>query len=164
MKEQNGFYTLKGYQKNDSADMTSAMEDYLEMICRILQQGETVKVGELSQRLHVKPSSVTKMVQQLTSCGYLHSEKYGLIYLTQKGSKVGKYLLYRHDVLFRFLCILNHSQDELEEAEKIEHFLTPATIHRLDELTKELEITRGKTSAELSQKGQMNSIEKRPPP
>lgn len=164
MKEQNGFYTLKGYQKNDSADMTSAMEDYLEMICRILQQGEAVKVGELSQRLHVKPSSVTKMVQQLTNCGYLRSEKYGLICLTQKGSKVGKYLLYRHDVLFRFLCILNHSQDELEEAEKIEHFLTPATIHRLDELTKELEITRGKASAELSQEEQTTPIEKRPPP
>ena len=36
MQEKDGFYTLKGYQANGAGELTSAMEDYLEMICRLL--------------------------------------------------------------------------------------------------------------------------------
>ena len=59
------FYTLKGYQINEAGELTTAMEDYLEMICRIAEGEGGVRVGTLSQKLHVKPSSATKMLQQL---------------------------------------------------------------------------------------------------
>lgn len=70
MQEKDGFYTLKGYQTNETAELTTAMEDYLEMICRLLQDRESVRVGDLSRMLHVKPSSVTKMIQHLCLSGY----------------------------------------------------------------------------------------------
>lgn len=135
MEEKDGFYTLKGYQINEEPDMTTAMEDYLEMICRISGGDNPVRVGGLSELLHVKPSSVTKMIQRLSQSGYILSEKYGYIYLTEKGKKTGGYLLYRHDVLHRFLCMLNHSENELEQVEKIEHFLNKETVENLDLLT-----------------------------
>lgn len=65
------------------------------MICRLLQDRESVRVGDLSHMLHVKPSSVTKMIQHLSLSGYLRAEKYGEIYLTDKGRSAGGYLLYR---------------------------------------------------------------------
>ncbi len=133
------FYTLKGYQVNTQTELTPAMEDYLEMICRLLQQSRVVRIGELAQRLHVKPSSATKMIQQLKLAGYVDSEKYGYIMLTRKGHEEGEYLLYRHRVLQRFLCVLNGSKDELEQVEKIEHFINRATIKNLDALTERLE-------------------------
>lgn len=52
---------------------------------------------------------------------------------------MGNYLLYRHDVIHRFLCLLNHSEDELEQAEKIEHFLTCETVKNLDLLSQKIQ-------------------------
>jgi len=139
MSGKDEFYTMKGYQRNmEEAEMTSAMEDYLEMIARLYRHSRCVRVGDLSRMLHVKPSSVTKMVRQLGRAGYIEAEKYGDISLTDKGRDAGGYLLYRHDVIRRFLCTLNHTDDELEQAEKIEHFLNRVTVEHLDLLTKRL--------------------------
>lgn len=135
MNQDDGFYTMKGYERNGEPEMSSAMEDYLEMITRLYQEQDVVRVTDLSRMLHVKPSSVTKMVQQLKVSGYIHCQKYGDIFLTEKGREAGRYLLFRHDVLHRFLCALNHSEDELEQVEKIEHFLNRDTIENLEHLT-----------------------------
>lgn len=69
----------------------------------------------------------------------MQSKKYGVIYLTEKGVSVGDYLLYRHDVLQKFLCTVNHSNSELEQVEKIEHFLNERTIKNLELLTIQLQ-------------------------
>ncbi len=129
------FYTLKGYARNADGELTSAMEDYLEMIARLMQQREQVRVSELSKMLHVKASSVTKMIQQLGQAGLVLYKKYENIDLTDKGRELGEYLLYRHEVIHRFLCVLNHSGNELEQVEKIEHFLDLPTVRNLELLT-----------------------------
>ncbi|NCC16113.1 MAG: metal-dependent transcriptional regulator [Clostridia bacterium] len=128
------FYTLKGYQMKEAIELTTAMEDYLEMASRILEKNETVRVSDLSKMLNVKPPSATKMMQQLKDLGYVNSEKYGQISLTAHGRAEGAYLLYRHDVLHKFLCMINHSENELEQVEKIEHFLNRETIENLNRL------------------------------
>lgn len=126
---------MKGYQINEAAELTPAMEDYLEMICRLMEDCSVVRLGELAEGLHVKPSSASKMIRLLSETGYINAEKYGYILLTEKGRQAGNYLLYRHDVLQRFLCILNHSESELEQVEKIEHFFDKRTVENLDKLT-----------------------------
>ncbi|HKM34545.1 MAG TPA: iron dependent repressor, metal binding and dimerization domain protein [Lachnospiraceae bacterium] len=129
---------MKGYALQTNMEITSAMEDYLEMIARINKGGADVRVSDLSRQLHVKAPSVTKMVQQLARTGLVYAEKYGDIILTENGSKLGNYLLYRHDVLQTFLCLLNHSENELEQVEKIEHFLDERTIKNLELLNQYL--------------------------
>jgi Mn-dependent DtxR family transcriptional regulator len=142
MNYADGFYTMKGYtlQEDGKLDgkLSSAMEDYLEMIARIHQQGETVTITSLSKLLHVKASSATKMVQQLAQSGFVNAEKYGDIFLTDIGYEVGDYLLYRHDVLHNFLCLLNNTNNELEQAEKIEHFLDERTVKNMELLNQQL--------------------------
>ena len=135
MKDNEAFYTLKGYQIQEGGELTTAMEDYLEMICRLAEEEAQVRVGDLSKRLHVKPASVTKMLRQLDRTGYIRAEKYGMVHLTEKGREAGHYLLYRHGVIEGFLCALNRSPDQLEQAEKIEHFLDRETVANLDALT-----------------------------
>lgn len=125
------FYTLKGYQLIDNAKITSSMEDYLEMICRMRKTQEFVRISELASNLHVKPSSASKMVNNLKSLGLVKFEKYGYIVPTEKGQKVGEYFLYRHDVINEFLCILNNSDNELEQVEKIEHFINKKTVDNM---------------------------------
>lgn len=138
MNDEAGFYTMKGYLLQGHDPLSNAMEDYLEMIARLSREGIDIRVNEMAKRLHVKASSVTKMMQQLTQDGYLRAEKYGVINLTEKGFSTGEYLLYRHDVLQKFLCAVNRTSSELEQVEKIEHFLDERTIKNIELLTQRL--------------------------
>lgn len=137
--EPEGFYTMKGYTLLSEGGLTSAMEDYLEMIARLNRSSAEVRVVDLSSHLHVRASSSTKMIQQLVRADLVRAQKYGNIELTEKGTSLGEYLLYRHDVLHRFLCLLNGSKNELEQVEKIEHFINENTIKNLELLCKQLQ-------------------------
>ena len=125
------FYTLKGYTLMENNAITTSMEDYLEMIYRIHLKGDVVRVGVLAENLNVKPSSASKMVANLVNQGLVCSEKYGYIKLTADGEKMGEYFMFRHDTLNRFLCYINKSQEELEQVEKIEHFINPDTVNNI---------------------------------
>jgi len=137
MLESNQFYTLKGYALLENNAITSSMEDYLEMIYRIHSSGEAVRIGALAQSLNVKPSSASKMVGNLKKQGLVLFEKYGYIKLTNTGSELGKYLVFRHDTLHHFLCYINQSQNELEQVEKIEHFINVETVRNIKRLLDE---------------------------
>ena len=135
MSDLSNFHTLKGYQIQNSVSMTPSMEDYLEMICRMQRENKPVRINELAQLLNVKPSSASKMVQNLKKLHYVDFEKYGYILPTKQGLELGNYMLERHDILHSFLCTLNQSDNELEQVEKIEHFLNKETIEHLKSLT-----------------------------
>ena len=138
MAKNNKFYTLKGYALLENNAITTSMEDYLEMIYRIHLSGEAVRVGSLAGRLHVKPSSVTKMVENLKKHGLVTAEKYGYIKLTGAGCALGQYLIFRHETLHRFLCFINQSDNELEQVEKIEHFINVETVNNIKALLERL--------------------------
>lgn len=126
-----GFHTQKGYEKASENELTAAMEDYLEMICRLSGEGGYTRVGPLSRNLHVKPSSASKMVDHLKDMGFVRAEKYGCITLTEEGRRKGRYLLYRHRILNEFLCKINGTAEELEQVERIEHFIDTRTIENI---------------------------------
>ena len=112
------FYTQNGYDRADTGPLTTAMEDYLEMICRLTRTGGYTRISALARELHVQPSSASKMAALLRSGGYLTNERYGCLRLTEKGSQAGAYLLYRHDVLNRLLRRINGSADGCEPASR----------------------------------------------
>jgi len=119
------FHTFKEdmYKK-----VTASMEDYIEMIYRLSKNNGFVRINELADKLHVKPSSVTKMVQKLSELDYIKYQKYGVIILKSNGYKLGKNLLERHITVENLLKILKVSnKDILNETEKIEHTLNDNT-------------------------------------
>ena len=128
------FHTQKGYELAGGSPLTAAMEDYLEMLCRLCSTEGFTRVHLLAERLNVQPSSASKMVDGLKREGLVRAEKYGLLCLTPRGEEVGRYLLYRHGVLHRALCLLNHTDSELEQTERIEHFIDRRTVENLARL------------------------------
>ena len=136
MANNSGFYTLKGYQLNENTKVTSSMEDYLEMIQRMLKKQDIVRINELAEMLNVKPSSASKMVSNLKNLGLVTFERYGYIKTTAEGEEIAEYLLYRHDILNQFLCLVNNSNNETEQVEKIEHFLNEKTIKNIEKYIK----------------------------
>lgn len=127
------FRTSRGYElmaRKDS-QLTSSMEDYLEMIFRLCKEKGYTRIGDIGAALQVQPPSVTSMVQKLAEMKYLMYEKYGVIELTERGKDAGAYLLHRHEVIESFLQIIGVKENLLAETEKIEHNLSHGTIERI---------------------------------
>lgn len=131
------FYTLKGYKLRSNNVITEAMEDYLEMIYRKTTDKKEIKINELSKLLNVKPSSVSKMINRLKELNLVYFEKYKSITLTEEGKNIGKYLLYRHDVLKNFFKYINKEEYHLSQVEKIEHFIDYTSIKNIEKLLNE---------------------------
>lgn len=98
------FRTCRGYRLIDRQHgrMIFAMENYLETICRECRENVYSRVGGLSELLHVKPSSDSKMIFRLGDRGYVEYDRYMIIRLTAAGEKAGKLLLRRHNVIEEF--------------------------------------------------------------
>lgn len=134
--ENNEFHTVRGYQllNQTKSQLTPAMEDYLEMICRNSEADGYVRINELADTLHVKSSSATKMVQKLGALGFLKYKKYGIIMMTDDGRELGKYLLNRHRTVEEFLKALGTRASLLVETELIEHSISSDTVDNMDKL------------------------------
>lgn len=133
MDNSNSYYTLKGYTLLETPEITAAMEDYLEMLCRLEKESQPLRIGNISTLLHVRPSSASKMITNLKERELVAFEKYGSIFLTEKGRLLGEYFLFRHEILHRFFCYINHTENELEQVEKVEHFVDRRTIYHLSD-------------------------------
>lgn len=115
--------------------LTPAMEDYLEMIYRYSLEQEYVRVNQLAEKLNVRASSATRMVQKLGELKLLKYEKYGVITLTEEGKKMGKFLLDRHNTIETFLKNIG-SSNNLLETELIEHNISMDTLRNIELLNR----------------------------
>lgn len=119
---------------------TPSMEDYLERIYLLIEEKGYARVSDIAEALEVHPSSVTKMVQKLDKSNYLVYEKYRGLVLTNKGKKIGKRLVDRHDLLEEFLKIIGVEQENIyNDVEGIEHHLSWDAIDRIGDLVQYFE-------------------------
>ncbi len=137
MIEESGreFHTVRGYEllQKGKDRLTPAMEDYLEMVYRLCMAGPYTRIGRLSEALHVRPSSASKMIMKLWEKGFVEYDKYEIILPTQKGKDAGAYLMHRHQTIERFLHLIG-SRDLLLETELIEHVVGVSTVEQLNTL------------------------------
>ncbi len=138
MTDDREFYTFRGYlMMQDQQQMTPSMEDYLEMIYRSHLREGYVRTSQLAAQLNVQASSVTKTVQKLTKLGLLNYEQYGLIRLTEKGKRIGSFLLKRHILIEKFLKLIGVREPYLlRDTEMIEHHLSLNAFHKIKLLYK----------------------------
>lgn len=123
-------YQIVNYQENK---LTPAMEDYMEMACRLCLENGYTRINKLAELLNVRPSSASKMIAKLSELGYLQYDLYESILLTEKGKETGTYLLYRHNTVEQFLRLIGNNTP-LEETELIEHSLNVSTVLQLHTL------------------------------
>ncbi|WP_407268359.1 transcriptional regulator MntR [Radiobacillus sp. PE A8.2] len=119
---------------------TPSMEDYIEQIYILIDSKGYARVSDIAEALQVHPSSVTKMVQKLDKDEYLNYEKYRGLILTSKGMKIGKRLVYRHELLEQFLALIGVDKDKIyQDVEGIEHHLSWNSIDRIGDLVQYFE-------------------------
>lgn len=123
MKREKEFHTVRGYQllNVENRLLTSSMEDYLEMLYRTCLKDGYARINQLADRLNVRPSSTTKVIQKLRDLGLVDYQKYGIIRLTDEGISVGGFLLMRHRIIEDFLRNIGITDTLLKDTEMIEH-------------------------------------------
>jgi Mn-dependent DtxR family transcriptional regulator len=114
---------------------TPSMEDYIEQIYKLIDEKGYARVSDIAEALSVHPSSVTKMVQKLDKDEYLIYEKYRGLVLTTKGKKIGKRLVFRHELLEQLLKVIGVKEENIyHDVEGIEHHLSWDSIDRIGDL------------------------------
>ncbi|RBW70593.1 transcriptional regulator MntR [Bacillus taeanensis] len=138
---------------------TPSMEDYIERIYLLIEDKGYARVSDIAEALEVHPSSVTKMVQKLDKDKYLVYEKYRGFTLTPKGNKLGKRLVYRHELLEQFLNVIGVDKENIYvDVEGIEHHLSWNAIDRIGDLCQFFEEDKNRIN-ELRQIQQKNESE-----
>lgn len=133
MKINKEFHTVRGYQMLNSEGkiLTSSMEDYLEMIYRICLKEGYARINQLADKLNVRPSSATKVVQKLFILDLVDYQRYGIIQLTKEGKSIGEFLLNRHKIIESFLRNLGMEETLLKDTELIEHDVSLSALQAI---------------------------------
>jgi Mn-dependent DtxR family transcriptional regulator len=141
--------------------LSPSLEDYLEEIYRFTNQDGYVRTTDVANKLNVSLPSVTKAVKKLTDKGYLNYQPYKTIQLTDKGAKLGKFLVTRNRTLQEFVQIIGSDCNKEQEAEAMEHYLSQETVKAITSLVEFLK-QRPQLQQELIEFKQQNE-EDNPP-
>lgn len=116
---------------------TTAAQDYLEAIYELIEEKGYAKVVDIAERLTLKGPSVTRMVQKLSRDGFLKSEKYRGIIMTEKGKVTARDMQRRHQLLREFLELLGVDRKTANmDAEGMEHHVSRKTLRCIDDFVK----------------------------
>jgi len=117
--------------------MTQSLEDYLEMVSFLADDGE-VRVTDIATRLDVSKPSVLTALKTLEDQGLLEHERYGTVSLTKQGVSRAAEIRDRHNLLTAFLgTIVGVSANTAEkDACKMEHLLSEETFRKIKSLVK----------------------------
>jgi len=117
----------------------SRLEDYLEAIYNLNVEKGYVSAADISDRLGVKPPTVSSMIVNLAKKGYLEHERYRGMRLTPSGEKIARSVIKRHQVISELLSMLGvDSQTAYVDTEGIEHHVHPTTVRRFERLAEYL--------------------------
>ena len=113
----------------------SRQEDYLEAIYNLNSEKGYVSAADISERLGVKPGTVSTMVRNLAKKGYLAHERYRGMSLTPSGEKIAKSVIKRHQVISELISMLGvDDRTAYVDTEGIEHHVHPSTLRRFERL------------------------------
>ena len=118
-------------------ELTSNMEDYLEVILNLQQEHRVARVKDVAQRLKVKMPSVTGAMKGLAEKGLVNYERYSYLTLTEAGEKIAREIGDRHKTFYSFLTgvlQLDHETAELDAC-RLEHATSRKTFERIKEVT-----------------------------
>lgn len=108
------------------------IEDFLEIIQKILIKKGYVKNKDIAEELKIAPPSATATLKKLKEEGLIEYTKYENVTLTEKGKKIAEEVKRTHENLKKFLLSLSISEEISEkDACKIEHDLSTETKEKI---------------------------------
>ncbi len=114
-----------------------ATEDYVELIDDLISSQGEARLVEVAERLGISQPSASKTLNRLQRDGYVTSEPYRSIFLTDKGKALADKSRARHDIVFRFLLAIGVSEEIAKhDSEGVEHHVSDETLAAFERIIK----------------------------
>ncbi|MEW6356280.1 MAG: metal-dependent transcriptional regulator [Planctomycetota bacterium] len=112
--------------------LTSSLEDYLEVVYRLVHEQKVARVTGVARRMGVSMPSVVKALRQLAARDLIHYEPYKFVTLTSEGERAGEEIARRHELLCKFMeRVLGVDHETAERnACHMEHAMGPVVLER----------------------------------
>jgi len=115
-------------------------QDYLEAISDLIEQTGEARVVDLASRLGISHATVIQTVRRLQRDGFVTSEPYRSIFLTDDGRRIAKEARHRHAITVALLKKLGVSADVAEvDAEGMEHHVSKETLKAFEQFVGEID-------------------------
>lgn len=114
-------------------NLSASLEDYLEIICNLLETSQSVKAVEIAKKLNISRASVSEALSKLADKNLIIYEGHKGITITPDGLKKAKEVILKHQTLTAFFeNTLGLSKECAEEnACKIEHVIDDDVFFRI---------------------------------
>jgi DtxR family manganese transport transcriptional regulator len=120
-----------------AARSVGVVEDYLEVIADLIDEGREARVVDIARRLGVTHVTVNRTVGRLQRDGLVLAERYRSIFLTEDGLRVAQEVRHRHQVVLKFLRTLGVPDlIARTDAEGIEHYVSEETLRAMERFLK----------------------------
>lgn len=104
-------------------------EDYVEAIADLIVEIGEARVVDIAKRIGVTHVTVIRTIERLRKMGFVHTQPYRAIFLTNKGRAMAAACKSRHKTVVSFLRSLGVPERVAEmDAEGIEHHVSPKTL------------------------------------
>ncbi len=120
-----------------NSNLTSSLEDYLEVICNFERAGNTVRAVDISKILNISRASVTEALKKLHSKGLIVYDK--TIKLTDEGRAKAQDIVSKHSILQRFFeeILKLDTKEASENACRIEHVISDNAYQKIKDFIKQ---------------------------
>jgi DtxR family manganese transport transcriptional regulator len=117
---------------------TETAEDYVEAVAEIQELRGNCRVVDLAERFAVSHVTVTKIISRLKKEGFVDTEPYRPVVLTEKGARLAAESQERHQLVYHFLLSIGVPERIAAiDSEGIEHHVSPETLERFRALAEE---------------------------
>jgi DtxR family manganese transport transcriptional regulator len=118
-----------GFRQTREARRSALVEDYVELIADLIEDGNEARQVDIAARLGVAQPTVAKMLTRLCADGLVSRKPYRGVFLTDAGRKVAEESRIRHQTVEAFLRSLGVSAETARiDAEGIEHHVSAETL------------------------------------
>ena len=120
---------VQDFERVRGAHSSEIAEDYVELIADLLDSSGDARAVDLAQRFGVTPATVNNTIKRLVRDGYVRSQPYRSIFLTETGRALAERCHERHRIVRDFLIALGVDPVTAEsDAEGIEHHVSEASL------------------------------------
>jgi DtxR family manganese transport transcriptional regulator len=117
------------FKRVRNAHQSELAEDYVELIADLIEEKGEARLVDLSERLGVTKATVNNTIQRLQRDGFVSSQPYRSIFLTDKGRKLATVSRERHLIVRDLLIALGVDAETADaDAEGIEHHVSKKTL------------------------------------
>lgn len=119
------------------AHQLEAIEDYVELIDDLINANGEARLVDIAGRMGITQPTASKTLARLQRDGYVTSEPYRSIFLTEKGKYLADVSRARHEIVFQFLLSIGVSEEVAKrDSEGMEHHVSSETIDVFETLIK----------------------------